>query len=92
MSQEPIPDLPAAVLTDHCHLRIPSQPDWIGSTVDYLVQRAVRSGAIESSARHASLNLLSGRLGLYYRSMFRTKDRWRSVLSHFCLKLSESTF
>src|SRR6476619_2811990 len=44
--QPPAPDPASAVLADLCHLRIPSQPDWIGPTVEYLVQRALRVGAI----------------------------------------------
>src|SRR3954452_12712935 len=45
--QQPLaPDPATAVLADHCHLRIPSQPDWIGPTAEYLVQRALRCGAI----------------------------------------------
>ncbi len=40
------PELSTAMLTDHCHLRIPSQPDWIAPTVDYLVARASQCGAV----------------------------------------------
>jgi anti-sigma regulatory factor (Ser/Thr protein kinase) len=71
---EPLsPDPAAAVLADHCHLRIPSQPDWITPTVDYLVQRAVRSGAIPASretkltiALHEALTnaVIHGNLGI----------------------------
>src|SRR4051812_31672742 len=54
--ETPAPDPATAVLTDHCHLRIPSQPDWIGPTVEYLVQRALRCGAI-GPRREAKLTI-----------------------------------
>src|SRR5262249_48070182 len=46
------PDLTTAILADACHLRIPSQPDWITPTVDYLIARALRSGAIDPDRDH----------------------------------------
>jgi anti-sigma regulatory factor (Ser/Thr protein kinase) len=45
----PLPDLPAAVAAEHFCLRIPSRPEWIGPTVDYLKQRAVLCGACDES-------------------------------------------
>lgn len=46
MSDDVRPDLAAAVVADHCHLRIPSRPEWIAPTIDYLMQRAAQSGAV----------------------------------------------
>jgi anti-sigma regulatory factor (Ser/Thr protein kinase) len=46
MSADVSPDLAAAVVADHCHLRIPSRPEWIAPTIDYLMQRASQSGAV----------------------------------------------
>lgn len=40
------PEVPEAVVADHCHLRIPSLPEWIEPTVDYLVNRASLCGAL----------------------------------------------
>src|SRR5262245_767249 len=48
------PNPAATIQTDHCHLRIPSQPDWIGPTVEYLVHRAVSCGAVGPD-RHSKL-------------------------------------
>lgn len=46
MHSRPEPELAEAVLTDWCHLRIPSLPQWIEPTVNYLVARAVQTGAL----------------------------------------------
>ncbi len=45
-SESSAPELPEAVVADHCHLRIPSLPEWIEPTVDYLVNRAALCGAL----------------------------------------------
>jgi anti-sigma regulatory factor (Ser/Thr protein kinase) len=45
-SENYTPEVPEAVVADHCHLRIPSLPDWIEPTVDYLVNRASLCGAL----------------------------------------------
>jgi anti-sigma regulatory factor (Ser/Thr protein kinase) len=50
MTQAPAtPNLSAAVLADHCQMRIPSTPDWIVPTVDYLMARAAQCGAVAAS-------------------------------------------
>jgi anti-sigma regulatory factor (Ser/Thr protein kinase) len=41
----PIPDLPAAVVGERVRLEVPSSPEWITPTVEYLKQRAVLCGA-----------------------------------------------
>jgi anti-sigma regulatory factor (Ser/Thr protein kinase) len=74
MDQQPLsPDLPTAVLTDHCHLRIPSLPDWVEPTVDYLVRRATLCGAVHAGratrimlALHEALtnSIIHGNLGI----------------------------
>jgi anti-sigma regulatory factor (Ser/Thr protein kinase) len=47
MGQTPsAPSLADAVVGEHYHLRVPSRPDWIEPTVDYLTSRAVQSGAV----------------------------------------------
>jgi anti-sigma regulatory factor (Ser/Thr protein kinase) len=51
-----LPDLPSAVAAEHFCLRIPSRPEWIGPTVDYLKQRAILCGACHES-RADSLGL-----------------------------------
>ena len=44
-----IPDLPAQVLADQCHLTVPSLPNWIEPAVEYLCGRAVQAGACQES-------------------------------------------
>src|SRR5713101_6214156 len=39
------PDLPAFVEEERTRLRLPSRPDWIEPTVEYLKRKAVLSGA-----------------------------------------------
>jgi anti-sigma regulatory factor (Ser/Thr protein kinase) len=39
------PDLAAAVQAEQTHLRIPSRPEWIGPTVEFLRRKAVLCGA-----------------------------------------------
>src|SRR4051812_26817240 len=55
-SENDVPDPAGAVLADSCHLRIPSQPQWITPTVDYLAGRAVRCGAVPA-ARQTKLTI-----------------------------------
>jgi anti-sigma regulatory factor (Ser/Thr protein kinase) len=43
------PHLPSAVSAERSHLQIPSQPDWIAPTVEYLKQKAVLCGACQES-------------------------------------------
>jgi anti-sigma regulatory factor (Ser/Thr protein kinase) len=73
MEQNNSLDLTSAVMADACHLRIPSQPDWISPTVDYLIQRALRCGAVEPDrdrklmiALHEALtnSIIHGNLGI----------------------------
>jgi anti-sigma regulatory factor (Ser/Thr protein kinase) len=52
----PCPDLPATVQADQTLFQVPSLPDWIAPTVEYLRQRALLSGACEE-ARTAKLTL-----------------------------------
>jgi anti-sigma regulatory factor (Ser/Thr protein kinase) len=40
------PDPADAVVADHCHLRIPSLPEWIEPTVDYLIRRGSLCGGL----------------------------------------------
>lgn len=49
MSLNEIPHLPNLVLTEQMQLCLPSRPDWIDATVDYLRQRAVLCGACQES-------------------------------------------
>lgn len=49
MSQPQTPSLPAAVAAEKTCLRIPSQPEWIAPTVEYLKERAVLCGACQES-------------------------------------------
>src|SRR6516164_2240557 len=39
------PVLPSAVAAEHTYLQIPSQPEWIAPTVEYLKDKAVLCGA-----------------------------------------------
>lgn len=41
--------LPRAVLSDGCHLQIPSRPDWIGLTVDHLIERTRLNGSLDAA-------------------------------------------
>lgn len=45
----PPPDLPGAVHSDRTHLQIPSRPEWIAPTVEYLKHRAALCGACHES-------------------------------------------
>jgi len=84
--EEPLaPDPATAVMADHCHLRIPSQPAWIGPTVDYLVQRAVRCGALPPGretkltiALHEALTnaIIHGNLGISSELKDRDDDEF----------------
>src|SRR5262245_61286706 len=67
------PALLDAVVTDLCHLRIPSLPGWVEPTVDYLVQRASQCGAVAAGradrlmlALHEGLTnaVIHGNLGI----------------------------
>lgn len=54
----PTPSLPLAVAAEQTHLHVPSQPEWIAPTVEYLKQKALLSGACpESRARKLTLAL-----------------------------------
>jgi anti-sigma regulatory factor (Ser/Thr protein kinase) len=44
-----IPDVSANVARERTHLRIPSRPEWISPTVEYLKQKAILSGACDES-------------------------------------------
>jgi anti-sigma regulatory factor (Ser/Thr protein kinase) len=66
-------DLSEAFLSDHCHLYIGSLPEWITLTVDHLIQRATRSGAVHPTranrvtiALHEALtnSVVHGNLGI----------------------------
>lgn len=43
------PDLPAYLLTERTHLRLPSKPHWIEAAVEWLRQKAVLAGACQDS-------------------------------------------
>src|SRR5262245_44047741 len=73
MTNVPVDGPPTAAGTDHCHLRIPSEPEWIEPTVDYLVRRATRCGAVAPTranrlmmALHEALtnSVIHGNLGI----------------------------
>jgi anti-sigma regulatory factor (Ser/Thr protein kinase) len=66
-------DLADAVVTDHCHLRIPSLPEWIEPTIEYLLGRAQANGAVHPKratrlmmALHEALtnSVIHGNLGI----------------------------
>jgi anti-sigma regulatory factor (Ser/Thr protein kinase) len=66
-------DLAEAFVSDHCHLRIGSLPEWITLTVDHLIQRATHCGAVHQSrtnrltiALHEALtnSVIHGNLGI----------------------------
>src|SRR5439155_25113354 len=43
------PDLPAYLLTERTHLRLPSKPHWIEAAADWLCQKALLAGACQES-------------------------------------------
>jgi anti-sigma regulatory factor (Ser/Thr protein kinase) len=45
----PEPHLPASIVSERFELQIPSRPEWIVPTVEYLEQKAVLSGACDES-------------------------------------------
>lgn len=45
MNNSPSPHLPSTVVAERTHLQVPSRPEWIAPTVDYLKQKAVLCGA-----------------------------------------------
>ena len=52
------PSLPAAVAAEQSYLQIPSQPEWIAPTVEYLKEKAILCGAChESRAKRLVLAL-----------------------------------
>jgi anti-sigma regulatory factor (Ser/Thr protein kinase) len=52
------PQLPSAVAAEHTRLLIPSKPEWIAPTVEYLKQKAILCGACqESRARKLTVAL-----------------------------------
>jgi anti-sigma regulatory factor (Ser/Thr protein kinase) len=54
----PTPSLPAAVAAEQTFLQIPSQPEWIAPTVEYLKEKAILCGAChESRANKLTLAL-----------------------------------
>jgi anti-sigma regulatory factor (Ser/Thr protein kinase) len=66
-------DFAAAFVSDHCRLRIGSQPEWITLTVDFLIQRARQCGAVQPAranrlmiALHEALtnSVIHGNLGI----------------------------
>lgn len=66
-------ELAEAFVADHCHLRIGSLPEWITLTVDHLIQRATRCGAVHPKranklmiALHEALtnSVIHGNLGI----------------------------
>lgn len=60
-NSELTPDPTDAVVADHCHLRIPSLPEWIEPTVDYLVRRSTLCGGLHSNrAMKVTLALVEG--------------------------------
>jgi anti-sigma regulatory factor (Ser/Thr protein kinase) len=67
------PDLPGAVQIEQTHLRLPSRPDWVEATVDFLKRKALLSGACQESrsnkltiALHEALSnaIIHGNYGL----------------------------
>src|SRR5690242_19357716 len=46
------PSLPAAVAAEQTYLQIPSHPEWIAPTVEYLREKAVLCGACHPSRAH----------------------------------------
>jgi anti-sigma regulatory factor (Ser/Thr protein kinase) len=57
-SQLQTPSLSAAVAAEQTHLQIPSQPEWIAPTVEFLRDRALQCGACpEARARKLTLAL-----------------------------------
>lgn len=49
ISPSPTPSLPATVAGEQTYLQIPSQPEWIAPTVEYLKEKAVLCGACHES-------------------------------------------
>src|SRR5437660_9743486 len=49
MSSHDSPHLPSLVLTEQMQLCLPSRPDWIEATVEFLRRKAVLCGACEES-------------------------------------------
>ena len=43
------PNLPTLVVGERMHMCLPSRPDWIEATVDFLRQKAVLCGACQES-------------------------------------------
>lgn len=93
MEQDHTPDPASAVLADHCHLRIPSLPDWIGPTVDYLVARAIRCGAIHPD-REAKITIalsealtnaiIHGNLGISSELKENGDDEFARIVADRC--------
>jgi anti-sigma regulatory factor (Ser/Thr protein kinase) len=58
MTHLPEATLAELFVADHCHLRIPSLPDWVEPTAEFLVQRAQQSGVVTSTRAHRLMTAL----------------------------------
>jgi anti-sigma regulatory factor (Ser/Thr protein kinase) len=74
MEQPPLSfEIADAIVTDHCHLRIPSLPERIAEVVDFLIERARKCGTVPANranrltvALHEALtnSVIHGNLGV----------------------------
>jgi anti-sigma regulatory factor (Ser/Thr protein kinase) len=87
------PDLPAAVHAEQTVLQIPSLPDWITPTVEYLKHKALLSGACEESragkltlALHEALtnSIVHGNLAIASSLKERADDAFARALAERC--------
>ncbi|MCS7047503.1 MAG: PilZ domain-containing protein [Gemmataceae bacterium] len=72
-SSDDLPDVPAYLVSERTHVRLPSKPDWIEPAADWLRRKAVLAGACHESrsgkllvAFHEALSnaIIHGNLGL----------------------------
>src|SRR5262245_2681113 len=78
---------------DYCHLRIPTAPEWIESTVDYLIHRAIGSGAVAATranrlrmALHEALtnSVIHGNLGLSFALEEQGDETFAKAVTERC--------
>jgi anti-sigma regulatory factor (Ser/Thr protein kinase) len=86
-------DLTEAFVSDHCHLRIGSLPEWITLTVDHLIQRATRCGAAHPTranrlmiALHEALtnSVIHGNLGISSELKERGDHAFAEAVANRC--------
>lgn len=91
ISQLQAPSLPSVVEAEHTYLQIPSRPEWIAPTVEYLKDRAILCGACRETrsnklmlALHEALTnaVIHGNLEISSELKERSDNAFAEALAH----------